>query len=171
MEKSREARSKADVIRSFLAEYQPKVPEARGFLQFLLAKEEILRKLEIVSDLEGCPNAILVSAKGSGGWPFFYRRGNRYFFKTSQAVVDLMRFVPQPLCVCLETGAPPWSPERQEFLEMLARWRDEVFAEEIARVNRRHDILSRIDQALEEGDQDGFLHWSGELRRLESSWH
>lgn len=171
MEKSKEARSKADAIRLFLERYQPKLPEARGFLQFLLAKEEILRRLELVSDPDDYPNAIFISAKGARGWPFYYRCGERTVFKTSQAVVELMKSIPQPLYLCLETAPPEWSPERQEFLEMLARWREEIFMDEVARLNRRHDILSHIDAALEQGDQDGFLRWSRELRRLESSWH
>lgn len=168
MEKSKEARSKAELIRTFLEQYQPKLPEARGFLQFLLAKEEILRRLEIVEDLDGCKDAILVSAKGSGTWPFFYRRGERFFHKTSQAVVELMKFVPEPLYLCLSTAPGPWSEEQLDFMRMLAGWRDEVFAGEVERINRRFDLLNRIDEALARGDQDEFMHWTRELKKLEA---
>lgn len=166
MEKSKEARSKAEVIRAFLDQYQPKLPEARGFLQFLLAKEEILRRLEIVDDLTGIENAILVSAKGSGSWPFLYRRGNRFFHKTSQAVVELMKHVPEPLYLCLSTSPSPWSPEQQDFLEQAQRWRDELFVDELARLNRKHELLHRIDAALDCGDHELFMTLSDELRQL-----
>lgn len=167
MEKPKEARSKADAIRAFLDHHQPKLPEARGFLQFLLAKEDILRRLELVSDLTDCPDAILVSAKGSGTWPFFYRRGDRYFHKTSQAVVELMRSVPDCICLCLSTTPPAWSVERQDFLDTLARWHDELFTDEIDRVTRRQTLLARIDEALAKGDRGSFDDLSAQLRELE----
>lgn len=167
MEKSKEARSKAEQIRAFLDQHQPKLSEARGFLQFLLAKEEILRRLEIVSDLSGCENAILVSAKGSGTWPFFYRRGGRFFHKTSQAVVELMKYVPEPLYLCLSDATALWTPERDEFLHQMLQWRDEVFDDEVVRLNRKYELLGRIDAALDRGDQSEFMELSGELRQLD----
>ncbi|MFO7173671.1 MAG: YpiB family protein [Bacillota bacterium] len=166
MEKSKEARSKAEVIRAFLDHHQPKLPEARGFLQFLLAKDEILRRLVIVDDLDGCEAAILVSAKGSGTWPFFYRYGNRFYHKTSQAVVELMKFVPEPLYLRLSTEPPPMTPEREEFLRQLATWQEEIFMEEVRKINRRQELLSRIDAALAAGDRAAFMRYSEELRRL-----
>jgi uncharacterized protein YpiB (UPF0302 family) len=166
MERPKEARSKADAIRSFLEHHQPKLPEARGFLQFLLAKEDILRRLELVSDLTDCPNAILVSAKGSGTWPFFYRLGDRYFHKTSQAVVELMRHVPETISLCLSTTPPEWSPERQEFLDALAQWQDQVFEDEVERVTRRQTLLEAIDQALMAGDRGSFEQLTEQLRQL-----
>lgn len=166
MEKSKEARSKAEAIRHFLDHNQPKLPEARGFLQFLLAKEDILRRIELVDDLTGCRNAILVSAKGSGTWPFFYRRGERFFHRTSQAVVELMKYVPESIYLCLSCEPPEWSEDREELMAMLARWRDEIFAEELERLCRRQQLLEEIDLALQDGDQNEFLRLSGELRRL-----
>ncbi|HWI63859.1 MAG TPA: YpiB family protein [Symbiobacteriaceae bacterium] len=167
MEKPREARSKADAIRAFLENHQPKLPEARGFLQFLLAKEEILRHLELVSDLTDCPDAILISAKGAGTWPFFYRKGDRYFHKTSQAVVELMRFVPERIFLCLSTTPPAWSVERQEFLDTLSRWHDELFTDEVDRLTRRQSLLARIDEALANGDRGSFDELTERLRDLE----
>lgn len=169
MEKSKEARSKAEQIRAFLESHQPKLPEARGFLQFLLAKEEILRRTELIPDLALCDNAILVTAKGAGGWPFFYKRGNRFFHKTSQAVVELMKYVPEPLYLCLSTRPAQWSEERQVFLDQMAAWREELFADCIHWLDRKFDLLRRIDRALDEGDQEQFIELTGELRRLESS--
>lgn len=166
MEKSKEARSKAEAIRSFLDHHQPKLPEARGFLQFLLAKEDILRRLEIVSDLTEAPYAILVSAKGAGSWPFFYRRGDRYFHKTSQAVVELMKYVPDQIQLCLSTAPPDWTMERQEFLETLKFWHDEVFADEVGKVTRRQVLLDRIDDALARGDRGSFDQLTEELKQL-----
>lgn len=168
MEKSKEAKSKAEAIRSFLEYHQPKLPEARGFLQFLLAKDEILRRLVIVDDLDGCHAAILISAKGSGTWPFFYRNGRRFFHKTSQAVVELMKYVPEPLYLRLSTEPAAMTAERLEFLQQMAAWHDEVFADELQRVNRRHELLSRIDEALAAGDQAAFMRYSDELRQLMS---
>lgn len=167
MERPKEARSKADAIRSFLDHHQPKLPEARGFLQFLLAKEEILRRLDIVAELTDCPNAILVSAKGSGTWPFFYRDGDRYYHKTSQAVVELMRHIPERLCLCLSTVAPEWTPERQDFLETMAHWHDEIFTEAVERMTRRQVLLSMIDEALLSGDRTSFEQLTAELRQLD----
>jgi uncharacterized protein YpiB (UPF0302 family) len=167
MEKPKEARSKADAIRAFLDHHQPKLPEARGFLQFLLAKEDILRRLELVADLTDCPDAILISAKGSGTWPFFYRRGDRYFHKTSQAVVELMRSVPDSICLCLSTTPPAWSAERQEFLDTMSRWHDELFTDEVDKVTRRQTLLARIDEALAKGDRGSFDDLSAQLRELE----
>lgn len=167
MEKPRETRSKAEAIRTFLEHHQPKLPEARGFLQFLLAKEDILRRLELVPDLTDCPNAILVSAKGSGTWPFFYRRGDRYFHKTSQAVVELMRFVPEKISLTLSATAPEWSLERQEFLELLSGWHDDVFQDSVERMIRRQSLLDRIDQALTMGDRGSFEQLSSQLRELD----
>ena len=167
MEKPREARSKADAIRSFLDQNQPKLPEARGFLQFLLAKEDILRRLEIVPDLADSRYGILVSAKGSGSFAFFYKRGDRYFHKTSQAVVELMKFVPERIALCLSTTPPDWSPERQDFLETLAQWYDDVFSDELDKVLKRQNLLARIDHALATGDKGSFQLLSEELRRLD----
>ncbi|MDB4895635.1 MAG: hypothetical protein JWN15_1897 [Firmicutes bacterium] len=166
MEKPKEARSKAEAIRSFLEHHQPKLPEARGFLQFLLAKEEILRCLELVPDISDCQHAILVSAKGSGAWPFFYRRGDRFFHKTSQAVVELMKHVPDKIYVCLSTTPPEWSAERQEFLDTLSQWHDDVFAEEVEKVSKRQELLDRIDKALADGDRGSFEQLTSELRLL-----
>lgn len=166
MEKPKEARSKAEAIRSFLEHHQPKLPEARGFLQFLLAKEEILRRLELVDDLTDYSHAILVSAKGSGTWPFFYRRGDRYFHKTSQAVVELMKYVPERIHVCLSTAMPEWTEDRQEFLDTLSQWRDDVFQDEIERLSRRQYLLERIDRALATGDRGSFEQLTTELRQL-----
>jgi uncharacterized protein YpiB (UPF0302 family) len=166
MEKSKEARGKAESIRLFLDHHQPKLPEARGFLQFLLAKEDILRRLEIVPELADQKHAILVSAKGSGTWPFFYRRGDRYFHKTSQAVVELMKFVPEQIFVCLSAQLPEWSTERQEFLNTMATWHDELFTDEVEKVTRRQSILQEIDKALATGDRGTFTQLTKELRDL-----
>jgi uncharacterized protein YpiB (UPF0302 family) len=166
MEKPKEARSRADAIRAFLEHNQPKLPEARGFLQFLLAKEEILRRLELVSDITDCQYAILVSAKGSGTWPFFYRRGDRFFHKTSQAVVELMKFVPERICLCLSTVPPDWSVERQEFLETMSEWHDEIFHNEVGKISRRQTLLEQIDEALASGDRDSFDELTAQLRSL-----
>lgn len=165
MEKSKEARSKAEAIRGFLDQHQPKLPEARGFLQFLLAKEDILRRLEIVHDLTGRRNSILVSAKGSGTWPFFYRRGERVFHRTSQAVVELMKYVPDQIALCLSTVPPAWDDDIQEFVTMLARWREETFSDEVIRLRRKHDLMQEIDSALDQGDEDRFIQLSNELRQ------
>jgi len=166
MDKSKEARAKAEAIRGFLDNHQPKLPEARGFLQFLLAKEEILRRLDMVTDLTDCKYGILVSAKGSGTWPFFYRRGDRYFHKTSQAVVELMKFVPDHICLCLSTTPPEWNEERQEFLVTLSNWHDELFIEEVDRIARRQVLLDRIDKALAAGNKGEFEQLTDELRQL-----
>lgn len=166
MEKSKEARSKAEAIRFFLDHHQPKLPEARGFLQFLLAKEDILRRIELIDDLSSSRNAILVSAKGSGTYPFFYRRGDRFFHRTSQAVVELMKYVPESIQLCLSTQPPEWNAEREELMATLVRWRDEVFADEVDRLARRHHLLQAIDTALQSGDETQFMRLSGELRRL-----
>lgn len=166
MDKPTEITSKVDAIRSFLEHHQPKLPEARGFLQFLLAKEEILRRVEIVPDLTDRRHAILIAAKGSGGWPFYYRRGDRYLLKTSQAVVELMKFIPEQIYLCLYTAPPEWSEERQEFLAMLADWYDEVFHDALERMTRRQTLLEQIDQALETGDRGSFEQLTDELRQL-----
>jgi len=166
MERPRGTKSKADQIKAFLSQYQPKLSEARGFLQFMLSKEEILRRTEIVSDLTGADCAILVSAKGSGTWPFLFRLGDKVYTKTSQAVVELMKAVPERIALCLSTAPPEWSEERQEFLETLARWHDEVFQEDLERVTRRQELLRRIDEALDAGDRDTFAQLAAELRRL-----
>jgi|GEM_PF-1558700 len=166
MEKPKEARSKAEAIRLFLEQHQPKLPEARGFLQFLLAKDDILRRLEIVSTLSDCPNAILISAKGSGTWPFFYKRKDHYYHKTSQAVVELMKNVPDRIVLCLSTTPPDWSAERQEFLDTMALWYDEVFSDEVDRITRRQTLLERIDEALSAGDKGSFELLTTQLRQL-----
>jgi len=166
MEKPREAKSNAVAIRQFLEECQPKLPEARGFLQFLLTKDEILRRLEIVSDISEYRHAILISAKGSGTWPFLYRKGDRYYFKTSQAVVELMKFIPDRIGLCLSNQPPEWSAERQEFLEMMAQWHDEVFHAEVKRLTKRQNLLDRIDEALASGDRGRFEQLAAELRHL-----
>jgi uncharacterized protein YpiB (UPF0302 family) len=166
MEKSKDTRCKAEAIRAFLDHHQPKLPEARGFLQFLLAKEEILRRLEIAAELTDARYAILVSAKGSGTYPFFYRRGDRFFHKTSQAVVELMKFVPDQIMLCLSTAPPAWSEDRQEFCDLLSNWHDDVFADEVDRVTKRQNLLERIDQALAQGDRGSFEQLTDELRNL-----
>lgn len=166
MERPRGTKSKADQIKAFLEQYQPKLSEARGFLQFMLSKEEILRRTELVSDLTGYECAILVSAKGSGTWPFLFRRGEKVYTKTSQAVVELMKSLPEHIALCLSTAPPPWSAERQEFLDMLARWHDEVFHEDLERVTRRQELLRQIDHALDRGDRSLFEQLSAELRRM-----
>lgn len=165
-EKSKEARSKAEAIRSFLDQNQPKLPEARGFLQFLLAKEEILRRLELVDDLAPYPNAILVSAKGSGTYPFFYRRGDRVFHRTSQAVVELMKYVPGEVALCLSTTPPEYDEEREAFMRQLASWQNELLLADFLRLQKRQALLSEIDHALAKRDMAAFERLSGELRNL-----
>lgn len=169
MEKSKGTRSAAESIRNFLDKHQTKLPEARGFLQFLLSRDEILRRIEVVDDLEGRPNGILVSAKGSGTWPFLYRRGDRCLFKVAQASLDLMKYVPDPLYLHLSADPPAWTPDRQEFLDMLARWHDELFQAEVEWLNRRVQVLARIDEALDRRDRSGFERWCAELRRLDAT--
>jgi len=166
MDKPKAIKSKVDAIRSFLEHHQPKLPEARGFLQFLVAKEQILRRIEIVPDLTDCRHAILISAKGSGGWPFFYRCGDRFWHKTSQAVVELMKSLPDRIHLCLYTAPPEWSEERQRFLETMAAWYEEVFNEEVYRLTRRQSLLQKIDEALESGDRGSFEQLTQELRQL-----
>lgn len=168
MEKSRELKAKVEVIRLFLEAHQPKLPEVRSFLQVLLTKEEILRRLELTDDLSEYRYAILVSAKGSGSWPFFYRRGERYFYKTSQAVVELMKFIPDRIGLCLCADPPEWSEERQEFLTQMASWHDELFQEAVVKIARRHQLLERIDNALASGDRSLFEELAAELRLLDS---
>lgn len=168
MEKSRELKAKVEVIRLFLEAHQPKLPEVRSFLQVLLTKEEILRRLELTDDLSEYRYAILVSAKGSGTWPFYYRRGDRYFYKTSQAVVELMKFIPDRIGLCLSTEPPEWSEEREEFLSQMATWYDEIFQDAVARIARRNELLERIDGALASGDRSLFDQLATELRLLDS---
>jgi uncharacterized protein YpiB (UPF0302 family) len=166
MEKPVEARSVAEAIRWFLEHHQPKLPEARGFLQFLLVKEDILRRLELVSDLTDAPCGILVSAKGSGTWPFLYRIGDKCYHKTSQAVIELMKAVPERIALCLSTAPPEWTPERQVFLDMLAQWHNDLFTEEVTKIVRRQALLDRIDEALASGDRGSFEQLAAELRQL-----
>lgn len=168
MEKSRELKAKVEVIRLFLETHQPKLPEVRSFLQVLLTKEEILRRLELTDDLSEYRYAILISSKGSGSWPFFYRRGDRYFYKTSQAVVELMKFIPDRIGLCLSTETPAWTEERQEFLSQMAAWHDEVFQDAITKIARRKDLLEQIDLALASGDRSLFDRLATELRLLDS---
>jgi uncharacterized protein YpiB (UPF0302 family) len=167
VEKSRELKAKVEAIRCFLEQHQPKLPEVRSFLQFLLAKDEILRRLELTEDLSDYRYAILISAKGAEGWPFFYRRGDRFFHKTSQAVVELMKFIPDRIGLCFSTDPPAWSEERQEFLAQLASWHEEIFQEAVARVTRRRDLLEQIDRALASGDRRSFDRLTAELRNLD----
>lgn len=168
VEKSRELKAKVEVIRLFLESHQPKLPEVRSFLHVLLTKEEILRRLELTDDLSEYRYAILVSAKGCGTWPFFYRRGDRFFYKTSQAVVELMKFIPDRIGLCLSTEPPEWSEERQEFLTQMASWHDEVFQDAVVKIARRRDLLLQIDAALATGDRRSFDRLTTELRLLDA---
>lgn len=166
MEKSKETKGKAEAIRRFLKLHQPKLPEARGFLQFILHKPELMARLSIVNDLSDQPNAILVSAKGSGGYPFLYRRGHRLIHRTSQAVVDLMKFVPEQLALRLYTEPAAYEPGDDPLLDQLRRWSEELFNEEIERLGRRHALMAEIDAALDRKERDTFNRLAAELRRL-----
>ncbi|MGE5675736.1 MAG: YpiB family protein [Mycobacterium leprae] len=166
MEKPMEARSTTDRIRSFLDRCQPKLAEARGFLQFLLSKDDIMRHVVIVDDLSDCPDAILISAQGSEGWPFFYRRGSHYVGTPIQAVDELEKGVPEHLYLCLSNVSPGWSEERTELVATLTQWHEDVFADEVGRLFQRQRLWDQIDTALATGDQESFERLTAELRKL-----
>lgn len=166
MEQSQALQARAAAIRQFLSQHQPKLPEARGLLQFVLQKSEILARTELVGTLDGWRYGILISSKGSDAWPFLYRCGDRVIYRTAPAVLSLMKFVPSQLALCLVSDPPPWSPGRQEFAQTLARWQEELLTDEMALLVRRSELLRLIDEALARGDRSTFQDLTRQLQRL-----
>ncbi len=183
------ARQKSDVsleakqqyIHWFMSTFALKRRDSRVLLSFLLENEDVLARITFVENLSYVDSALLISARGSGTYPFMFRDRGEFVYST---LLTLQRLVdrdddepiylwlaydpssasPDLLNVVQENPAVAWHNRARKVARLLLRTVEDEMTE---LVDRRAELERLIDLALEQGDRAAFLQHTNELFLIE----
>ncbi len=168
----RSTQAKKDYIRWFLKTQRLKREEARELLRFLLRTEELVARVDFVEDVTPYRDALLISAQGTGTYPFLFRTNGQVVQDVQQAMDLLRKSPPSRLKVWLSFGKTAdkdvvENDDRSIRLlahaqQLLGQWADEMEAREKV----AGEIMGRIDDALESGDREEFIALCAEYREV-----
>ncbi len=168
----RSTQAKKDYIRWFLKTQKLKREEARELLRFVLRSEELIARIDFVEDVTPYRDALLVSAQGTGTYPFLFRTNGQVIQDVKEAMKLLKGAPPRRLKVWLSFGKTPevgavGSDDKTIRLlsraqQLLGDWAEEYEM----RQKMASDIMERIHEALDSGNRDAFMELSSEYQKV-----
>lgn len=167
----RSTQAKKDYIRWFLKTQRLKREEARELLRLLLRSEELIARIDFVEDVTPYRDALLISAQGTGTYPFLFRTNGQVVQDVAQAMDLLRDSPPVRLKVWLSFGKTAETQVESDdgtirllahAQQLLAELQDE-YAE---RERLAGELMDQIHDALASGDREMFTKLSTEYRRV-----
>lgn len=168
----RSTQAKKDYIRWFLKTQRLKREEARELLRFVLRSEELIARIDFVEDVTPYRDALLVSAQGTGTYPFLFRTNGQVVQDVKEAMELLKGTPPRRLKVWLsfgktsEAGAVGSDDKSIRLLSRAQQILGEWAAEYDLRQKMASDIMEQIHEALQSGDRESFMELSAEYCKV-----
>jgi len=161
---------KKHFLRWFLAHYQLQSREAEMLVRYIMARENVLRRVHFVDNFRQLPRVIVVAASCVSVAPFrYYRRNRPVSTDVEQAFLDLYQHPDDDVYVGLffkdratsaayasvleELTSAELEPAARELIAMQAEW----VIEQSLRTGQRGKLMHAVDDALDCGDKHGFL--------------
>ncbi len=170
----RSTQAKKDRIRWFLKTQRLKREEARELLRLLLRSDDLIARIDFVKDVEPHKDVLLISAQGTGTFPFLFRTNGQVVQDVGQAVELLREAPPDQLKVWLSCGeaAEDEVARCDDTTTRLLAVAQQVLGQMQAEFSERELMASRlleqIHQTLEIGDKEAFERLSAEYRRVKN---
>ncbi len=160
-------------IRWFLDTYELKNPRTAKILNFIANNDELLQKIYFVEDVRRLPNALIISSTDASTVSFLCRIDDCYYEDIDEVIQILNTEPPEELfirlsfnreflCFICETvlDFKPDVGNKIFYHQVVRSLEDEMNGKIIKKQERKADLMSQIDNALENGDKEKFMKLS-----------
>ncbi|WP_332630125.1 ReoY family proteolytic degradation factor [Halalkalibacter flavus] len=172
---------KKEFLKTFLQQFELKRRECAWLLNYLMSDDELMERVHFVEQAAHTPKALIISAKGVDSIPFSFHKEKHVTTDAEKAFHDIRLNQTEDIYIELHfTGArqyPPYlvvledNPHIPENLELAVAFQKETewILDRALKSFKKERLLSDIDRALDEQDQERFKHLVLELKQLEES--
>ncbi|MCL7745925.1 ReoY family proteolytic degradation factor [Halalkalibacter alkaliphilus] len=172
---------KKEFLKTFLQQFELKRRECAWLLNYLMSDDELMERVHFVEQAAHTPKALIISAKGVDSIPFSFHKEKHVTTDAEKAFHDIRLNQTEDIYIELHfTGArqyPPYlvvledNPHIPENLELAVAFQKETewILDRALKSFKKEQLLSDIDRALDEQDQERFKHLVLELKQLEES--
>lgn len=174
-----ELKDKKNFLKWFLQRYQMKRRESMWILNYLLNHDIVLNKTKFVEKVEKTPRGVRIATVGTDDPAFRFYKEGREFDNPEQAFHEVRLNWHTDLYLELKFMDAWSSSEYVSILEdnPYAKWNDSISDELSSEVDealekfqlleRKHELLKEIDDALEDEERDSFLELTKELKEID----
>ncbi|KMK76425.1 ReoY family proteolytic degradation factor [Alkalihalobacillus pseudalcaliphilus] len=170
---------KKDFLRNFLKQYDLKRRECAWLLNYLMSDDDLMEKVHFVEVADNAPKSLIISANGVEKPPFSFHKYNHITTDAEKAFHDIrlnqteeiyieLHFLGSrtfpPYLAVLEDN--PYLPESQERLQQVADQAEKILSISLASF-KKQQLLAKIDQALDERNEEAFTALTKQLKELE----
>ncbi|MBR7553247.1 ReoY family proteolytic degradation factor [Allobacillus sp. GCM10007491] len=166
-------------IEWFLTTHPPEQREVVWLLQYILKREQLLNGIHFIYEAHLTPRSIIVSTEEEESRPFRFYKEHIVTTDVDKAFHDIRLNQDQELFIEFIYEDVRQSAEYADVLEENPYLPDdyylekkdynaiEKFLEETSRENEKKSLQKRINEALDQGDEEAFLKWSKLLNNLD----
>ncbi|ADH99621.1 ReoY family proteolytic degradation factor [Salisediminibacterium selenitireducens] len=171
---------KRDFLKWFLENYQLKRRECAWLLNFLMSDDLLMERVHFVEDAEHCPKALLISANDVEDVPFAFHKNQHITMDAEKAFHDIRLNRNEEIYIQLnfqekyansefmrvleENHYIPVNEDEENVNRLLA----EMVLDASLRQQEMKALHLRIDDALENGDEETFSVLAKEYAKLKA---
>ena len=170
---------KKDFIRWFLNHYQLKRRECVWILNYLMSHYQLMEKVHFVEHAQYCPKGLIMSTHCVDEVPFRFYKENVMTTDAEKSFHDIRLNREEDIFIQLNFHASNKAHQYAAVLEenpylpnkMLISEKDrmaaEIFLSDSIKKFQKESIMQRIDEALDNQDEEAFNLLTEELKRLQ----
>lgn len=169
---------KKDFIRWFLNHYQLKRRECVWILNYLMSHDGLMEKVHFVEAAQYCPRGLIMSAHCVDEAPFRFYKGNVMTTDAEKSFHDIRLNREEDIFIQLNFHASnqahqyaavleenPYMPKKLRISEKDQLIAEKFLAESVWKFQRER-LLQKIDDALDQNDEEAFARLTNELKNL-----
>ncbi|MFC7370524.1 ReoY family proteolytic degradation factor [Fictibacillus iocasae] len=169
---------KKDFVKWFLNHYQLKKRECVWLLNYLVSDDQLMERVHFVEKAEYCPKAIIMSTQCADGVPFRFYKQNVLTTDAEKSFHDIRLNQEENIYLELNFNSSRLTPEYASVLEenpylpqnmttdrKYGVWAEMVLDQSLSQF-RKHSLMEKINEALDQKDEKSFQKWTMELRNL-----
>lgn len=166
-------------IRWFLDTYELKNSRTAKILDFIANHDELLQKIYFVEDVRRLPNALIISSTDASTVSFLCRINDCYYEDVDEVIHILdteppdelfvrLSFNREFLCFICETvlDFKPDVGNKIFYHQVVRSLEEEMNRKIIKKQERKADLMSLIDNALENGDKENFIKLAEQFKDI-----
>ncbi|MFC0559896.1 ReoY family proteolytic degradation factor [Halalkalibacter alkalisediminis] len=170
---------KKEFLKSFLQQFELKRRECAWLLNYLMSDDELMERVHFVEQAAHTPKALIISAKGVDTIPFSFHKEKHITTDAEKAFHDIRLNQNEEIYIELHfNGAkhyPPYlvvledNPHIPENIELTVAFQKEaeLLLDRSIRKFRKEQLLSQIDNALDQQDEFAFKRLVQQLQQLD----
>ncbi|UFU01377.1 ReoY family proteolytic degradation factor [Radiobacillus kanasensis] len=175
-------KDKKDFIKWFLSNYQLKRRESVWILNYLINHDSLLKNVHFITEARFCPRGIIISTHCSEDIPFRFYKNHIVTTDAEKSFHDIRLNRNEPIYIQLNFSNAKQCPDYVAVLEdnpfipegYYITKKDKSMAQSLLDASlyqfQRDQLQEKINQALDERNQQEFIKLSEKLSELEVSF-